>query len=317
MDEAEAGDVLFVYDEKDQLKAGIVNEVMEETVKAWMGDWDNQVREKTFSKTDVDVHSVWKAIQKEESTDPEQPEEPTDPEVPTEDEQKPEEDPKADEEKPAEEPKDEETVVTYDFTQEVEAEDGAKIKVSWNAGTFETEDVVFQAKKVELTEEEQKKVQEQLDKDKSYTFRNYDLTFYVRDENMELQKVEPMQPVHVEIEFEGDDKSNKDKTSIFHFFENGEIESIEKTKDKLETTQTTDSIRFKGNSFTVYTLANESRTPKSLSQNDQNINWGQENYVSENIDNWSLNYGEGNNNHKLSGEGTTTIDLQGHYIKGT
>lgn len=250
-EEAEAGDVLFVYDDKDQLKAGIVSEVKDGTVKAWMGDWDNQVQEKTFSKTDVNVHSVWKAIQKEEPANSEQPEEPTDPEVPTEDEQKPEEDPKADEEKPAEERKDEETVVTYDFTQEVEAEDGAKIKVSWNAGTFETEDLVFQAKKVELTEEEQKKVQEQLDKDKNYTFRNYDLTFYVRDENMELQKVEPMQPVHVEIEFGKNVPDEDDQLPVFHITESGEIESL---KRNLDTTKNNHNVRFEANSFTVYSV---------------------------------------------------------------
>ncbi|WP_300965258.1 SpaA isopeptide-forming pilin-related protein [Faecalibaculum rodentium] len=250
-DEAEAGDVLFVYDEKDQLKAGIVNEVMDETVKAWMGDWDNQVKEKTFSKTDVDVHSVWKAIQKEESTDPEQPEEPTDPEVPTEDEQKTEEDPKADEEKPAEQPKDEEPVVTYDFTQEAEAEDGAKIKVSWNAGTFETEDVVFQAKKVELTEEEQKKVQDQLDKDKSYTFRNYDLTFYVRDENMELQKVEPMQPVHVEIE----QLNQNGKSLIFHIRNDASIEQM--TINEKESQEGNAKVEFKSESFSPYVMVTE------------------------------------------------------------
>lgn len=223
-EEAEAGDVLFVYDEKDQLKAGIVGEVKDGTVKAWMGDWDNQVQEKTFSKTDEKVHSVWKAIQKEEPADPEQPEGPAEPEVPAEEEQKPEETPKADEEKPAEQPKDEEPVVTYDFTQEVEAEDGAQIKVSWNAGTFETEDVVFQAKKVELTEEEQKKVQEQLDKDKSYTFRNYDLTFYVRDGNMVLQKVEPMQPVHVEIELGEDSKPDEKPQGLLHINKEGMTE---------------------------------------------------------------------------------------------
>lgn len=251
-DEAEAGDVLFVYDEKDQLKAGIVSEVKDETVKAWMGDWDNQVKEKTFSKTDEKVHSVWKAIQKEEPADTKQPEGPVEPEVPAEEEQNPEEAPKANEEKPAEQPKDEEPVVSYDFTQEVEAEDGARIKVSWNAGTFETEDVVFQAKKVELTEEEQKKVQEQLDKDKNYTFRNYDLTFYVQDENMELQKVEPMQPVHVEIEF-ADENTADEKLPVFHFKDDGELETLEKTQERLEASKD-NSTRFKANSFTVYSV---------------------------------------------------------------
>lgn len=251
-EESEAGDILFVYDEKDQLKAGIVSEVKDGTVKAWMGDWDNQVQEKTFSKTDEKVHSAWNAIRKEDPENPKQPDVPAEPETPAEEEQKPEEDPKADEEKPAEKPKDEETVVTYDVTQEVEAEDGAKIKVSWNAGTFETEDVVFQAKKVELTEEEQKKVQEQLDKDKSYTFRNYDLTFYVRDENMELQKVEPMQPVHVEIEFAEEDTADE-KLPVFHFKDDGELEKLEKTEERLEASKE-DSTRFKANSFTVYSV---------------------------------------------------------------
>lgn len=264
-DEAEAGDVLFVYDEKDQLKAGIVSEVKDGTVKAWMGDWDNQVQEKTFSKTDEKVHSVWKAIQKEEPAEPKQPEGPAEPEVPAEEEQKPEEASKADEEKPAEQLKDEEPVVSYDFTQEVEAEDGAEIKVSWNAGTFETEDVVFQAKKVELTEEEQKKVQDQLDKDKSYTFRNYDLTFYVRDENMELQKVEPMQPIHVEIEF-ADENTADEKLPVFHFKDDGELEKLEKTKERLEATKD-DSTRFKANSFSTYSF------PMPLAETETNDEW--------------------------------------------
>uniref|UniRef100_UPI0023EFD24E SpaA isopeptide-forming pilin-related protein n=1 Tax=Faecalibaculum rodentium TaxID=1702221 RepID=UPI0023EFD24E len=237
-EEAEAGDVLFVYDEKDQLKAGIVSEVKDGTVKAWMGDWDNQVQEKTFSKTDVDVHSVWKAIQKEESTDPEQPEEPTDPEVPTEDEQKPEEDPKADEKKPAEEPKDEETVVTYDFTQEVEAEDGARIKVSWNEGTFETEDVVFQAKKVELTEEENAEMDSHLDSSQEYYVRVYDLSFYNRGD-LELEKIEPSLPVNVEITFPEiqNDETVKigDSAGVFHFNENGTLDILEDKTGNIET----------------------------------------------------------------------------------
>ena len=161
-EEAEPGDVLFVYDSSDHLRTGIVEEKMDSTIKALIGDWDNEVKEQSFNAADESVHSIWKPVaadQKPEEipTGPDQPEEP-----------KPEEEAKPEDkdEQPAEK-SEEEPVVTYDFTQEVEAEDGAKIKVSWNAGTFETEDVVFQAKKVELTEEEQKKVQEQLDQDKS------------------------------------------------------------------------------------------------------------------------------------------------------
>lgn len=326
-EEAEAGDVLFVYDEKDQLKAGIVSEVKDGTVKAWMADWDNQVQEKTFNKTDEQVHSVWKAIQKEEPADPEQPEGPAEPEVPAEEEQKPKEDSKADEEKPAEQPKDEEPVVTYDFTQEVEAEDGAKIKVSWNAGTFETEDVVFQAKKVELTEEEQKKVQEQLDKDKRYTFRNYDLTFYVRDGNMELQKVEPMQPVHVEIEFEGEEITDSDR--VFHFADDGTVNAVEKTKEKLNT-NAEESIRFKGEQFSVYTVARtaEGRVSgqpiTSMWDFNSKLQDNGQYYLSANVD-LDNDSKDPNKNITLENRGNVVLDLNGyswHYqgtitVKGT
>lgn len=315
-EESEAGDILFVYDEKDQLKAGIVSEVKDGTVKAWMGDWDNQVQEKTFSKTDEKVHSAWNAIQKEEQADPEQPEVPTELETPADQEQKPEEDPKADEEKPAEQPKDEEPVVSYDFTQEVEAEDGAKVKVSWNAGTFETEDVVFQAKKVELTEEEQKKVQEQLDKDKNYIFRNYDLTFYVRDENMELQKVEPMQPVHVEIEL-ADENTADEKLPVFHFKDDGELEKLEKTQERLETSKD-DSTRFKASSFTVYSvpmpLADGVETQSNLPRNDvKNYSDFGKNYRNVLQNNITI----GNDTYWFNSRSTTEIDLNGYSIKGS
>ncbi|WP_286638016.1 SpaA isopeptide-forming pilin-related protein [Faecalibaculum rodentium] len=245
-EEAEPGDVLFVYDSSDHLKTGIVEEKMDSTIKALIGDWDNEVKEQSFNAADESVHSIWKPVatdQKPEEipTGPDQPEEP-----------KPEEEAKPEdkEEQPAEK-SEEEPVVTYDFTQEVEAEDGAKIKVSWNAGTFETEDVVFQAKKVELTEEEQKKVQEQLDKDKNYTFRNYDLTFYVRDENMELQKAEPMQPVHVEIEHLND----KGKSFIFHIKNDASVEQI--TVTEKESQDGNAKVEFKSESFSPYVMVTE------------------------------------------------------------
>ena len=196
-EEAEAGDVLFVYDDKDQLKAGIVSEVKDDTVNAWMGDWDNQVKEKTFSKTDEKVHSVWKAIQKEEPTDPEQPEGPAEPEVPAEEDQKPEEAPKANEEKPAEQPKDEEPVVSYDFTQEVEAEDGAKVTAKWNVGTFDEEEIVLKAVKKELSDTDRLAVLDNLEANKDYFFKTYDIGFYTRSEDLELRKLEPIKPVNI------------------------------------------------------------------------------------------------------------------------
>ena len=259
-DLAEPGDVIFVYDDKEELKAGIVDDVQEEIVRALMGDWDDKVQEKKFSKVDVNVHSIWKHVASD--TKEEQPQEPVQDE-----EQKPEEEPVEEEEKPAEDKntdtnKEEEQIVTYDFTQEVEAEDGAKIKVSWNAGTFETEDVVFQAKKVELTEEEQKKVQEQLEQDKNYTFRNYDLTFYVRDENMELQKVEPTQPVHVEIEFEGEE--SKGKNEVFHHDDSGQIETIDQNSEKKDLNHS-GKVEFKTDKFSVFTVATLSEYNKYIS----------------------------------------------------
>lgn len=233
-EEAEPGDVLFVYDSSDHLRTGIVEEKMDSTIKALIGDWDNEVKEQSFNAADESVHSIWKPLaadQKPEEipTGPDQPEEP-----------KPEEEAKPEDkdEQPAEK-SEEEPVVTYDFTQEVEAEDGAKIKVSWNAGTFETEDVVFQAKKVELTEEEQKKVQEQLDQDKSYTFRNYDLTFYVRNESMELVKVEPIQPVHVEIEFGEEISADEKPEGLVHLNDDGFADYI--PSDDSKQVQPTDN----------------------------------------------------------------------------
>ena len=311
-DQAEPGDVLFVYDDKEELKAGIVDDVQEENVRALMGDWDDKVQEKTFSKVDVNVHSIWKPVASDIKG--EQPQEPIQDE-----EQKPDEEPVEEEEKPAEDKttdtnKEEEQIVTYDFTQEVEAEDGAKIKVSWNAGTFETEDVVFQAKKVELTEEEQKKVQEQLDQDKNYTFRNYDLTFYVRDENMELQKVEPTQPVHVEIEFEGEESADSDK--VFHFADDGTLEAVEQTKDKLNADEEK-NIRFKGESFSVYTVATtaqERASGQAITSmwdfNEKIKNDGQY-YLAGDLS-VDKNAADNNCNITLNNRGNVVLDLNGY-----
>ncbi len=315
-EEAEPGDVLFVYDSSDHLKTGIVEEKMDTTIKALMGDWDNEVKEQSFNAADEAVHYIWKPVETEQKPEEETPAEPVEP--------KPEEEAKPEdkEEQPAEKPE-EEPVVTYDFTQEVEAEDGAKIKVSWNAGTFETEDVVFQAKKVELTEEEQKKVKEQLDQDKSYTFRNYDLTFYVRNESMELVKVEPMQPVHVEIGFEGQETTDSDK--VFHFADDGTLEAVEKTKDKLNADEET-NIRFKGESFSVYTVATAAQERVNgieinsvYDLNREYHNKGNRNfYLGHNVEQDSGNDGW-NRDARLDQGGEVTIDLNGHSfdIKGT
>ncbi len=127
--------------------------------------------------------------------------------------------------------------MVYDFTQKVEAEDGAKIKVSWNEGTFETDEVVFQAKKADLTEDENEKMDSHLDQGQNYYVRVYDLSFFKSD-NTELKKIEPSMPVKVGIEFP---EIQKDETvkigesaGVFHFKEDGSLEVLEDTSGAVE-----------------------------------------------------------------------------------
>ena len=206
-------------------------------------------------------------------------------------------------------------VLIYDFTQEVEAEDGSKIKVSWNKGTFETDDVIFKAKKVELTEEELRKVQKQLDQDKNYIFRNYDLTFYVQDEKTELQKVEPTQSVYVEIEFLENNEENG-QLPVFHFKDDGKLEKLKKTKDYLESSNN-DSTRFKTQSFSTYSiplvLTNGNDTQTSLPVNYvskySDIKKGYFNILKNNLN-------VGDNTYWFNNKSTTEFDLNGFSIQG-
>lgn len=149
----------------------------------------------------------------------------------------------------------------WDFTKEVTAKDGAVIRVSWNKGTFETDDVVFQAKTVELSQKEQKKLEEQLDKDKKYQFRNYDLTFYVRNDQFELEKVEPTKPVQVEIIPE----DGNGQCVVFHHAETGEVEKVDQEIKGSEENKESGSIRFKSDRFSVYTLASDSNSANVIS----------------------------------------------------
>ncbi len=149
----------------------------------------------------------------------------------------------------------------WDFTKEVTAKDGAVIRVSWNKGTFETDDVVFQAKAVELTEKEQKKLEGQLDKDRKYQFRNYDLTFYVRNDQFELEKVEPTKPVQVEIIPE----DGNGQCVVFHHADTGEMEKVDQEIEESEENKESGSIRFKSDRFSVYTLASDSNSAEAIS----------------------------------------------------
>lgn len=216
----------------------------------------------------------------------------------------------------------------WDFTKEVTAKDGAVIRVSWNKGTFETDDVVFQAKTVELSQKEQKKLEEQLDKDKKYQFRNYDLTFYVRNDQFELEKVEPTKPVQVEI-IQKDYKNDQD-SSVFHFKEDKTLEQIELQQKKTENNETADyTTLFMASSFSVYTQAFEDNgvfssqasgtVIKSVWNFNEDYDSGKRSfYLNGNVDR-DNGTDDKNINLNLDNGGEVIIDLNGHVwqISGT
>ena len=148
-------------------------------------------------------------------------------------------------------PQSDEIEIKYDYSQQIQTEDGATVRVSWNKGTFETENVVFSARKVELTEQEEQKIQEYLDKDQTYTLKNYDLSFYVYVENDELQEVEPKQDVYVEILFEGQISEKDQELPVFHLQDNGEIEVLNRSKKQ---TSSNDAVTFEASHFSVYSV---------------------------------------------------------------
>ncbi|MBF0579806.1 hypothetical protein IM774_08450 [Erysipelotrichaceae bacterium RD49] len=211
--------------------------------------------------------------------------------------------------------------LTYDFTQEVEAEDGSRIKVSWNEGTFETDDVVFQAKTVELTEEELKKVQEQLDQDKNYTFRNYDLSFYMRNESMELTEIEPALPVNVEIT-QIDGSNNSGNKSIFHFKNGGELEKVQRIEetDKNSEISINQTDRFKLNSFSSITIAEETNNSRAARVTRYANSYLELENLAENNDN-AIIYVNGDYNGNqcinITNKKNLVIDFQGHRVEST
>lgn len=253
-DKAEPGDVLFVYDDDDEPKAGIVTKAEEQAVTAIMGDWKEEVKKERFSKEDEKLHSVFRPVA-EKGTEQED-------NVTVPDNQQ-EQVPDKEEDKTTDNKNDQTNneEVVWDYSKEVKAEDGATIRVSWNEGTFDTEDVTFQAKTVELSEEEMKKVQDQLDKDKDYQFRNYDLTFYVRDGDLQLQKVEPKLPVYVEIIQE----EGAGESVVFHHNDLGEAKQVNPVTTKNVESESSAVISFESSEFSVFTVATLSEYTNAIS----------------------------------------------------
>lgn len=73
------GDVLFTYNDKDELKAGIITDNNDDRITAIMGDWQDKVSRQTFQMDDASLHSIFKItpddpdknqqVDKEESRD--------------------------------------------------------------------------------------------------------------------------------------------------------------------------------------------------------------------------------------------------------
>ena len=245
-DKAEPGDVLFVYDDDDEPKAGIVTKAEEQAVTAIIGDWKEEVKKERFSKEDEKLHSVFRPVA-EKGTEQED-------NVTVPDNQQ-EQVPDKEEDKTTDNNNDQTNneEVVWDYSKEVKAEDGATIKVSWNEGTFDTEDVTFQAKVVELSEEERQQLNEKLTENKNYIYRTYDISFAVRNENAELEEVEPKKPVAVMVTFPDNEDAGK-KAGIFHFESENGLESVKDSKKSDK------EAEFVGKSFSKYTFAFESVT---------------------------------------------------------
>lgn len=118
------------------------------------------------------------------------------------------------------------------YTKEATAEDGTIIKASWPAGAFEDDSKIrLQVKAEELTKTQRKQIESHLDKDKSYSFKTYDIAFSSVNDEMELEKVEPQKPVTVNIEITENtydlDSDSDDPMSIFHFKDDGKLEILD------------------------------------------------------------------------------------------
>lgn len=184
----------------------------------------------------------------------------------------------------------------YDFTETVETEDGTVITASWNKTAFKeeeavgensetllnessdqelsddkesdqkngssnSENIVFQAKKVELSEEEQKQIRSylKLSEDEFIDLTTFDLTFYKRGKNAELEKVEPLENVNIQISSK--EKLTNDQTRLIHMTENGKVEDLSDSLNKTEESEVDQNkeqseISFESDSFSTYSLVN-------------------------------------------------------------
>lgn len=309
---AEPGDVIFAYDEDDEVKAGIVVKADQNTIIAMMGDWTDEVMEKSFPTTSQHLHSVWKPVESEVK----QTEDNTEvPEIP-EEQQPTEEETDNTNTEPTEEVKEE---TSWENTKEVQTEDGASIKVSWNNDAFEAQDVTFLATKAELAEEAQKQIEAKVqDQEQNYNYLTYDLTFYERRAGEDLIEIEPVKPVKVEItlpeQMEGDKKFD-----LYHTDDNGNVEKLVEQGNLTADEQEDSSLytaEFEADSFSLFTVVIQSSDINWISGNDPNLYWGKisgdtfTGYVNKLSGDVTLSYKELNPNT----DNALIIDLNGYKI---
>ncbi len=122
------------------------------------------------------------------------------------------------------------------------ADDGTIVQAKWNPGTFDEDTVVFQAKvkQTDPTVEKQVLANLQVEDADQYQAITYDLTFYRRGENAELEEIEPNGTVLVTFGFTQDIKH---VDSIYHYpatkrLEKMNLEQVNNSADENEASQT-------------------------------------------------------------------------------
>lgn len=244
VNEAREGDIVFINDSEDEIKAGVILDTDQEdsSFRAMMGDWMDQVSVQKFDRDDSKIHSAFLIPVNDDpaEADPDDNQNQASAQEPKKD---PETEDKENVEspnhtaKPSAQDKDnpdnpesgsektkpdslynetdlEQTPSTEDVKNDgnktvltAEAEDGTIVTASFEDGTFSypSEAILFQARPTVLTDKENEKIYSYLDSETNYQFNEYDLGFYVRpEETADLVKIEPEQPVEVKIQFSED-----------------------------------------------------------------------------------------------------------------
>lgn len=454
-EEGQPGDVLFLYDQENCLKAGILVRKDEETITAVIGDWNDEVRRETFSIHEDRLYAVLKTVEdkeedlsstsestqssipehetaqnqqldlseenteskeeeetparqssqsssdpdketqsdnqsavssstsKKEGTEdpdsektavsikPEEKEKQEDPDqavhiqetegsrtpqtgdVQNRDESDSEKEDSIDEEANAEkkdelEPpqeqlqdheiseedsKENSASADYTYFKEAQAEDGTLISASWKEGTFENdEEVIFQVRKAQLSEQQSEQLESHLDKEKNYILKSYDIGFYTAGEFLENESIEPALPVRITVRFTKTEAQEDTglAAGIFHFSDSGEIEELRKASaqedavslPELEKTsaillQDSDQAQFIHDDFSLYTIAyrtiSDWKRCTQLSDIQTALNEGQRHIQLDN-DLYDLRATINITSSNSSKDNPVVIDLNGHAM---